>query len=419
MNKKYWLRLSLALFSLMALVLPWQTKLIVQPAAGNYWEIAIYAGSVLIWLSLLTLIPSGAVNIDIFKKQPFFWRWATVILLGVSFISAVLSENKFLAIYLWLLLFSAFVMFYFLISLEKKWKRRLLQIFLFSLAIQAVIGLVQFTTQTSFASTLLGMAYHNAGDLGATVIETANGRWLRAYGASGHPNVFGGMMAVGALGSLLFLTISEKRRERIYFVSIYLLFLAATLVSFSRAAILALLTGLVVFAFQYRSNFRSAPRRTVSVIILSLLVGGLIFFFYQPLFIARTQISNRLETISIDERQVYDYRGWQNFKQHPILGTGLGLSTWLDYSHSGSAAAKAAVWNFQPAHNYWLLAAAEGGIIFVACLAAIWAYAYQKSRQRRLLPIFAVLFILTLFDHWLFSLPLSSAFALFIFALMW
>ncbi|MBV5343419.1 hypothetical protein JZU68_07360, partial [bacterium] len=66
------------------------------------------------------------------------------------------------------------------------------------------------------------------------------------------------------------------------------------------------------------------------------------------------------------------------------------------------------VWSYQPAHNYWLLAATESGIFFAGAWVLIWYFSYQKSRQSRLLGLWAGLLVLTLFDHWLFSLPLAS-----------
>lgn len=419
MNHKFWLRLSFGLLSLTAWTLPWQTKLILRSAASNYWEIAIFVGFVLMGLSLLALIPSGLLARRLLLRPTPIWRWSFRILLIASFASVFVSPDRTLSFYHWLILVGSWLFFLALTRCPRPWRLFFAEVFLASLAVQALLGLGQFFTQTSFASSYLGLAFHNAGDLGAAVVETVDGRWLRAYGASDHPNIFGGLMVLAALGSLYFFCQAEDRKRRIIFLAAYILFLTAALTSFSRAAFLALATGIVVFIWENRYLVRQNRRVAAGFFSLSLLIAGLFFWQYQDLILARVQPNNRLEEISLTDRRVFNRRAWQDFRRHPWLGTGLGTDTVFDQQSDLAIAKIQPAWQYQPAHNCWLLLASESGVFALLAAAMLWYLAGQKSRQRRLLNLFIALTILTLFDHWLFSLPLSAAWLFFLLALIW
>lgn len=418
MDKNIWQRLGLGCLYLTVFTLPWQTKLILRSAASNYWEISLFAAVFLLCLSLFLLIPSGLLSFNFWKKLGKLSKFLISGLVIFSLLSTFISEDHYLSLYRFLLLLTVLI-FYFIISqLSPIIRRRLLLIFLISLGLQAFIGLGQFLTQISFASKYLGMAYHQASDLGAIVIETGSGRWLRAYGASDHPNIFGGLMSLAALVSAYLFFDEQKLKMRAYFLGTYVLFFLATLVSFSRAAILALAVGLIYVVIKnWRLRFdklRPAP----ALFFLSALMVALFFGLYGNLILARTNTQSRLENISLSERQTYNQRAWKDFVRSPFLGVGLGSSTGSDYRYDLQRGQGQAIWYYQPAHNYWLLAATESGIFFLFALVGLWYLMYKKSRKHRLLGIFIALFILTLFDHWLFSLPLAGLWLAFCFALI-
>ncbi len=408
MSHKFWLRLSLTLLFLTAWTLPWQTKLIIRPALSNYWEISLFAGVFFAVLAILALIPSGLIKFSYWRQLPIFWRSAALVLFLAAVLSVISSPDPILSLYRSVLLLLSLVLFFFVSQCPNNWRRWLAIIFLISLSVQAIIGLNQFFTQTSFASSYLGIAVHQASDQGASVIETVNGRWLRAYGASDHPNAFGGLMALAALACVYFISRVNTLLARSGLLFAYLLFLTATLTSFSRAAVLALFVGLLVFSLNQLFGKKRERRYTLIILLLSALVSMLFFWQYQDLLWSRAKIDNRLEQISLDERQVFNARAEKDFISRPFLGVGLGASTLFDSKKDLREQQIRPVWSYQPAHNYWLLAATEGGIFFVSAWLLIWFFAYQKSRQARLLGLWAGLLILTLFDHWLFSLPLAS-----------
>mgnify|MGYP001806275819 FL=1 len=418
MPLKFWPRLSFILLALCVWALPWQTKLILRPAASNYWEISLFAGIFLLWLAILSLVLAGFINKNIWREKSRLWRWSLVLFLLSGAASIFISPDPWLSFSRYLFWLSAASLFLGLASVPASWRRSFLFIFLASLSVQALIGLGQFFGQLSFASSYLGLASHDAGAAGSVVIETASGRWLRAYGASDHPNIFGGLMALASLTSIYLWTQIRERNLRSVLLAAYVLFFTGLLVSFSRAAILAFVVGLIVSIWEHRTLLRAHGRGVVAWLSLSLLLVGLFGWQYQELIWERTQLSNRLEITSINERQEFNQRGLNNFFQHPFLGSGLGASTLYDQEKDLAAGLNHSAWSYQPAHNYWLLAAAEGGFVFALSLLGLWFCAYQKSRQSRLQGLFAVLLILTLFDHWLFTLPLAPSWLFFFFALI-
>ena len=413
-----WLRAGNICLYLTVFMLPWQTKLILHSASSNYWEISIFAAFVFLYLSLFLLISSGLLTLNFWKQASAKIKIVSLVFLLSALVSVFISDDFWLSLFRFLLLLSAFVFYYILHQLSPLLRRRLLTIFLISLGLQALIGIEQFLTQTSFASTYLGMAYHNAGDLGTIVIETASGRWLRAYGASDHPNIFGGLMVLASLASAYLFFYEEKPKLRVYALGGFVLFLIAGLVSFSRSAIFALFVGLFFLIWKnWRKRYQNL-RPAAALLVLSIFIMSLFLGQYSNLIWARAQTNSRLENISLSERQTYNDRAWQDFKTAPFFGLGLGVSPEFDYNRDVLRGQAQAVWNYQPAHNYWLLAAVEGGIFFLLSLIALWFFVYKKSRKHRLVAIFAALFILTLFDHWLFSLPLAVLWLAFFFVLI-
>lgn len=419
MIKKIFSNLNLLLLSLTALVLPWQSKLILRPAASNYWEIALFVGFFCSWLSLLVLALNRFNKKEVAGTSLKLLYGAAGLSVISGLVSVFLSVDPVLSFFRWTLWLAALVFFIFLRNSHQLWRRRLALILLFSLIVQAFFGLFQFFTQTSWASSYLGVAYHSAADLGASVIETSDGRWLRAYGASDHPNIFGGLMSLAAIGSLYFFLQESRRYWRLVFLGFYIIFLTAVFTSFSRAAMLALFVGLIILFWERRFWIKENLRLFTALALLSVLVFGIFAQSYRPLLLARGQINNRLEKISLAERSELNTQAWRDFKLSPWFGVGLGASTLFNWQIDKNANQVRPAWYYQPAHNYWLLAAAEGGIFFISAVVFLWFLAYQKSRKHRLLGLFFAFFVLTLFDHWLFSLPLSALWIFFLLALIW
>jgi O-antigen ligase len=108
--------------------------------------------------------------------------------------------------------------------------------FLLGLIIPIALGWFQVLTGGSSESTLLGIADKDAQTLGVAVVETDDGRTLRAYGTFPHPNIFGGYLAVGVI-ALAWLTRFAKSKREIALMLVGSAVLGSTLiVTFSRSA---------------------------------------------------------------------------------------------------------------------------------------------------------------------------------------
>jgi len=240
-------------------ILPWQTKLILRSAGTNYNEISLYLSySVLVLILFLFLIYKLK-----FKQKNNEPHWLWCLLAGLelfALISVFFAPDKALAWYYYLILLSGLGLFYLLHQVTKRTnyeyiyinKIKLIYIFLLSIFFQSVLGIYQFLTQSSWASKYLGLANHSPETLGSAVIETVSGRWLRAYGGMGHPNILGGVLAISLLMAA-YLLIKKKvihSRKQIaeslflfvfYFISLFALFF-----TFSRSAWLAFVIGLII-----------------------------------------------------------------------------------------------------------------------------------------------------------------------------
>lgn len=179
MNKSFFSTLNLFLYLALAFFLPWQTKLIIRPAASNYWEISLFP---VMFISLALVIIYFTLNFKNVKKiiipkillLSFSLFIASMILTIIFAIDPILSIYR----YFWFLIFATALLGF--KYLKKDWQLYVLLTLLSSFLIQAGIGIYQFLSQTSYASTLLGMSFHDLSQAGVTVIETASGRFFKS-----------------------------------------------------------------------------------------------------------------------------------------------------------------------------------------------------------------------------------------------
>lgn len=413
MNKLFSSHWHLSLWLVSAFLLPWQTKLILKSASSNYWEISLFAVMIFLVFTLAVFFITNFKHLQSWSVAVYV-KVAAILFLLSLILSLFYSLDPLLSFYryIWLIIFV--ISLYAISHLPQNWRTYILVTLLLSIFFQALLGVHQFLTQLSFSSSIMGMALHDASRAGTIVLESVSGRYLRAYGPLDHPNVFGGIMALAVIVSAyLFLRINN-RYQHLLFLVLFIVFNLALLTSFSRAAILAFVLAYSVFLIENRKSIK-----VWSILLLSSVIIILLFSWqYHELLFSRLQVNNRLEQISLNERKDFNQSAWYNFFQHPVIGTGLSNSTLVIRENDLKNQLDLAAWNYQPAHNYFLLILNEGGIILFIAVLLFWYFAYKKSRSYRLLALFVTFFILTLFDHWLFSLPLTSVLPFFWLALI-
>lgn len=433
--------------------LPWQTRWIFQAGkinggASEYLTESLYGVDILLIGLLILAVMNFRKNIltsnAIASIYPFMEARMLLIFLALGVVSIFWAQDKTLALYREAQIILALGFFWLIANFTKISKLALS--FVASLILPTLLGLWQFFTQTTFANKWLGLAQHQAGVGGTSVVETfssgiVDARWLRAYGSFDHPNILGATLAVGILIITILLLRENKLsevchsrasgnlgsnagldslfqgndimqvklilRKRIYWLRLFLLFslvLFSTglFVSFSRSAWLGLILGIVFIAV---SLFLQKKFLDLKNLIFAGVLIGVVFSImslgYHDLVGVRIGGSTRLESLSFDQRALYLQQAKGIIARNPIFGTGIGnyIPTLLKLNPSNQ------IWTYQPVHNVFLLAWAELGIFGMLFLVAFLGNLFWQFGRKSLISgalLIAILPMLWL-DHWFWS----------------
>ena len=364
-------------------------------------------------------------------KIKIYWYLLAVFELSI-FISIFRSSDIQLAFYKYAH-FLLGVGIFFLILNIKITSRKIIQIFILGLAMQASLGIWQFMTQSSFASTYLGIAKQIASQGGVSVIETLAPaeRWLRAYGGLSHPNILGGVLILG----LLFLVrlILDKIDEdilpcrdaltgrlydydgvfntKIFYLIICNIFILGIFFSFSRAAWLSLIISIIFIIFFRNSKFfkKNIFSKNYKLLILNLLFLFILIFPYYHLVNTRLGGAARLERQSNIERINLLEEAKNIIHKNLFLGAGAG--NYILALHESDPNRPS--YTYSPVHNTLLLIWAELGLLGLVSFIALLVYAFWWNWQRRQFinaTIILAMFILMNFDHWWWSLHFGILF---------
>ena len=289
--------------------------------------------------------------------------------------------------------------------------------FIIGAVVQAGLGIYQFLTQSSFASTLLGMALHDPRALGTSVVEFGTERWLRAYGGLPHPNVLGGYLAVAlAVVFIVWRKINKTLPDKIQcgrtvFCQVAIrvaipVLLTGIFFTFSRAAWFATLLLLVfLWCGEKRAAASNHPQRfrvTNPYILLTIFYIFILAFLYRPLIGARVAGDARLEVKSRAERMEGLREAWTLIKKHPVAGVGIGNYT---QAVRRDLRPNDPLYSYQPVHSVPLLVWAELGVVGLALFIFVLYILWRQSPNYILLTTF---YILLVFDHYLWTLPFGA-----------
>ena len=303
------------------------------------------------------------------------------------------------------LLLEGFCLFLLIVNFERP--RHLLLAFWGGGVAQALLGSYQFFTQNIFANKWLGLAAQAANQPGSFVIDSGLGRWLRAYGSFGSPNILGGYLAViFILGLLMYL--NSRPSHKIFLTLGQAIILTGLILSFSRSAYLAVLFGWVLiglFLLVRKFNFFNRLHlygMYIKQSIFYLLVFTVLFYNFEFLFTARLNFSNHLEDVSVSERAEQYSDSANFFRQHPFLGVGPGAYTLALFRANPSLPGYA----YQPVHNIYVLILTEWGILGAIVWLAVFGrlILLVRARNPEMLPVVFVPLIIGAFDHYWWSL---------------
>jgi len=394
-------------------ILPWQTVYIfdeksINGAKSQFLTGQIYGTEILLGLiAVIWLIANFKIN-EVPSLMKKFKITGTKNLFIISLwlfltycgLSILWSSDRLAGFYLWLRLLEGAGLMLIILTANIN-KLNILWALLLSAGIQGLLATQQFLTQTIDSNKWLGIANHSAGVLGDIVIETADGRWLRAYGAFNHPNILAGFLALGLVSGLLLWLNDQKSRLKLLAILVSCLIITAGLFfTFSRSACLSLTITLPFFVYY---GFKKLPhqerKRFVTLIFGIILTLTALTYIFSPLVATRSKFSNRLEAISAVDRLSQIKITKNIIIGHPLLGVGLNNYTATLANLNPSASA----YDLQPVHNSYLLILTELGLVGL-CLVIILFYSTIRLNKKDLfIAPLGIILIISFFDHYFWT----------------
>jgi O-antigen ligase len=324
---------------------------------------------------------------------------------GVSIIFSSNTMNSFL----YFLRMIEFVFVYLIIVNRIVGAELLMKVFVFSMVVAAFIGIFQYIFGHSLIFGFLGEPVLNTDMKGVAKVVFGDNIILRAYSTFSHPNIFAGYLIFAGFMSV-YLFLKEKIVERkVLLVTCLLVFLLAFLLTFSRAAFLAAVSGIV---FYYVVLDVKIKWKYILPILACVLLFVVVFNFSE-VFMSRIDVGG---DSALQEREMFLSISKNMFLKNP-LGVGAGNFTSLMQDYTNVTIMP---WQFQPVHNIFLLVANEIGIHGVLIFLTIFIYMFfiliNRLRGGFNKPLFAILtalwsviFIVGFFDHYFISLYQGQA----------
>ncbi|MDD4607366.1 MAG: O-antigen ligase family protein [Patescibacteria group bacterium] len=397
---------------LLIFLLPWQTRWIfkINNLNNGYWEygsLSLYFIDILlalIWVFGIIFILSKIKDEDFWlkiKKQKYLILFVSLFIVWL-FISIIWSQDKILNLY-WAVRIALLIDVAFILSLIKISFKKISLSLITAGVIQSILAIWQFFSQQVIASQWLGMAGQLARDLGVSVVEVGDQRWLRVYGSLPHPNILAGFLVITILLTIYLL---DKYPSKVRYLSAVLpILILGLMLTFSRGAILALIISFIFYKILIKIKIK---QNLINKSVLIGLVSVIIFsIFLYPLLMTRLQNQARLEVKSNQERIASLQQAKEIIQQNWLLGVGVGNYT-LELHNLYP---QQEVWWYQPAHNVYLLILSELGLVgLILFLSIIFYLVFQifksglNSQKIIGLALLLSLLIIGLFDHYLWSM---------------
>ncbi len=373
-------------------------------AYSDFTSISLYLSDIFLILSFLFILPRG------------IFTWKRIILpliLALWLVLANIFHTRtsfnwfFLAKYLELALVAYGTSLY--LFKNTNFREKILHLFLILGSFESLLSISQFITQKSLGLNKLGEQVIASNLSGISKIIVNGETYIRSYGTFPHPNLLSAfLLTTLAFGTYLFIRAGSLRIRILLGISILINIIGLTL-TFSRAAFLGFFVFCtILFLILY---FKGLWDRKVSVALI--IICGSIFLsliIFKPFLLTRATINDNASL----ERIFYTKIGLKIIKTHPVIGDGLGQSV-LDMQTYSPI--KLPPWQIQPVHNYFILAAAEIGIVGAGLFLLFFlihvkhlASTIIKNRGEDimlkviLLSLFIGFLVLMQFDHYFYTI---------------
>lgn len=278
---------------------------------------------------------------DFFSKQPLvlgrFGYGGLVIMAWSSLTLFVAISQKATGFGIYMTLKAFMFYFYLVNNINTREKLRLVVNWLLAgLLFQGVLGVVQYTTGSSFGLEFLGAS-----------TKGWSTQIFRVRGTLGYPNQLGAYLVFLLPLAFSLFVFTAKSRLRYYYGVTAMFALFTLLFSFSRSAWAGLIVATVIFVyFLIRKGLFSARMAWGLIGILFAIVVVVIAFW--DLILIRFQTGGKGEYRVLMANIAFDI-----IAKNPFMGVGLNNYQWHSYE----------IFRFwQPVHNTYLRLAAETGI---------------------------------------------------------
>lgn len=403
-NRALWI-LEKALFALFIFALPFGTrKFILSELQGNdFFTFFVYLSDILLLTLFILWFWRGGLTL-IFNQYKNIFLAASLFIL--TLLLSLLANYNVLSLYYFVrVAFGILLIFYICSSWKLHNKGFLLKIFIFSIVIQSLIAIGQFFLQSDINLKMLGEPDLAPDIAGAAKINVSFGKFIRSYGTLSHPNVLGAFLMTGI--AALAYKIFFLRGKAIDYLFLALI-AAALFFSFSRSAYLAFFVFNLLFVL-YIFKFHKAKLKHLYTYLSALFtLIFLLTIFFKPFILERIDFK---KDDGLRLRSFYNTTAIKMMKNNILLGVGPGNFTRELNNYLAKPVKN--FWEFQPAHNVFLLVGAEGGVFLLLIFILLFLRLFYVSLKRAFggddkfaffAIIFACFFILMSFDHYFWTI---------------
>jgi len=362
---------ALVSLGLTIVLIPLRLRLLLQsrptpPVYRDYTDFVLFAADVFLMATLLLWLTSLALEPKPVRFRP---RLLTLPLAGLTLFSAlsiIASVDRALSAYHAIRLLLLFGLYVYVLN-EVTSLGQVIAPIAIQVAIQSAIGIGQILQQHSLGLNRLQELALDPMVQGISIVIKDGGRSLRAYGLTDHPNLLGGCLAF-ALVLMAAWYLRDGGRWRTLMVGVFVMGAVGLLVTFSRAAWVGLVGGLLLGIGWLLWTCRQSD--VVKLLQLLAAVGLVLLPFawsYASTLGTRLNwddsfVAQPIESRSISERQALVGLANKIFSRRILSGVGIGAFPIALHQVEPNL-----TFDYQPPHFVLLDVAAETGLFGATC----------------------------------------------------
>lgn len=400
---------------------PWMVQWLdikrrVEPVFAGYTDFFLYPSDLFLGLTVALGLLAPLVAGAPLKRGPRFFFFPFLLLVALSFVSALMSIDPALTIYHSVRMLFLFGLYLALVNipLRAEWVAIPLAL---AVMVQGSVGIAQFFNQSSLGLQGWGELSLNPAETGVSILRYDDLRILRAYGLTDHPNLLGGFLTFALVYILGYYLHPAHGRARYLFLAPLALGIVALFFTFSRSAELAfgIAAALMIIALlQDKPAQRQRARDLGIAIVLCAFLLLPAVVNNQRLLAQRAGLANAFsenvgEERSLVERDELLESANRLFYRHQLSGVGNGaLALGMFYLDKEFPREQ---YYYQPAHLVVLDVAAElgilGGFVWLWLMLAPLAVMWQKRARfisdawcAAIAAAVVVTFVVGLFDYY-------------------